>query len=63
VSGGGVYAPRKTTNHDPEYRGILGFPSVASAEIGNELFDALSEWVAQVVREFCYGATPKSYSY
>jgi creatinine amidohydrolase len=63
TSGGGVYAPRKTTNHDPEYRGILGFPSVASAEMGNELFDALADWVATVVSEFCYGEMPKSYSY
>ena len=63
VSGGGVYAPRKTTNHDPEYGGILGFPSVASAEMGDELFDALAGWVATVVSEFCYGQMPKSYSY
>jgi creatinine amidohydrolase len=63
VSGGGVYAPRKTTNHDPAYRGILGFPSVASPEMGNELFDALADWVAKVVGEFCYGSMPKSYSY
>jgi hypothetical protein len=31
--------------------------------MGNELFDALSEWVAKVVEEFCYGSMPKSYSY
>lgn len=63
VSGGGVYAPRKTTNHDPAYEGILGFPTVASPEMGNEIYDALAEWVADVVGEFCYGSLPKSYSY
>lgn len=63
VSGGGVYAPRKTSNHDPAYEGILGFPSVASPEIGNELFEALAGWVAEVVSECCYGSLPKSYSY
>jgi hypothetical protein len=31
--------------------------------MGNELFDALAEWVATVVAEFCYGGLPKSYSY
>lgn len=63
VSGGGVYAPRKTTNHDPKYEGILGFPSVATPEMGNEIYEALGDWVAKVVEEFCYGAMPKSYSY
>lgn len=63
VSGGGVYAPRKTSNHDPAYEGILGFPSVASPEMGNELFEALAGWVAEVVSECCYGSLPKSYSY
>ena len=63
VSGGGVYAPRKTTNHDPNYGGILGFPSVATPEMGNEIYDALADWVATVVKEFCYGGLPKSYSY
>jgi creatinine amidohydrolase len=63
TSGGGVYAPRSVTNHDPAYRGTFGFPSVASPEMGNELFDALADWVATVVKEFCYGTMPKSYSY
>ena len=63
VSGGGVYAPRKTTNHDPAYEGILGFPSVASAQMGDEIYAALGDWVADVVSEFCYGSLPKSYSY
>ena len=63
VSGGGVYAPRSITNHDPSYQGILGFPSAASPEMGNEIFEALADWVAKVVSEFCYGTLPKSYSY
>lgn len=63
VSGGGVYAPRRTTNHDPAYEGILGFPSVASAQMGDEIYAALGDWVADVVSEFCYGSLPKSYSY
>jgi creatinine amidohydrolase len=63
TSGGGVYAPRKVTNDDPAYQGILGFPSVASPEMGNEIYDALADWVATVVQECCYGRLPKSYSY
>ncbi|SKA22534.1 creatininase family protein [Consotaella salsifontis] len=63
VSGGGVYAPRKTTNEHPDYQGILGFPTVASAEMGDKLYEALSDWVATVVGEFCYGSLPQSYSY
>lgn len=63
VSGGGVYAPRKTTNPDPEYGGILGFPTAATAEMGDMLLDALSQWVAQAVGDNCYGSLSKSYSY
>jgi creatinine amidohydrolase len=63
TSGGGVYVPRKVTNHDPSYQGILGFPSVASPEMGNEIYQALGDWVAKVVEECCYGSLPKSYSY
>lgn len=63
ASGGGVYAPRKTTNHDPAYEGILGFPSIATPEIGDQLYDALATWVAEVTREFCYGSLSKAYSY
>jgi creatinine amidohydrolase len=63
VSGGGVYFPRKTTNSDPEFRGILGFPSIATAEIGDKLYDALSGWVADVTGEYCYGSKSKAYNY
>ncbi len=63
VSGGGVYFPRKTTNRDPEFRGILGFPSIATAEIGERLYDALSGWVADVTGEYFYGGTSKAYNY
>jgi creatinine amidohydrolase len=63
VSGGGVYFPRKTTNSDPEFRGILGFPSIATAEIGDRLYDALSGWVADAVAEYCFGAKSKAYNY
>ncbi len=62
AAGGGVYAPKKTTNHDPAFPGILGFPSIATAEVGERLYDALSEWVADVAREYCFGAA-KSYNY
>ncbi len=63
VSGGGVYAPRKTTNTDPDYKGILGFPSIATPEIGDYLYDVLAKWVASAVAENCYGTISKSYSY
>jgi creatinine amidohydrolase len=62
AAGGGVYAPRKVTNHDPEFRGILGFPTIATAEIGDKLYEALSGWIADVAREYCFGAA-KSYNY
>jgi len=62
AAGGGVYAPRKTSNHDPAFHGILGFPTVATAEVGERLYDALADWVAQVVREYCYGPA-RSYNY
>lgn len=63
ASGGGVYAPRKTTNPDPAYGGILGFPSAATAEMGDMLLDALSGWIAHAVASNCYGSLSKSYSY
>lgn len=62
AAGGGVYAPRKTTNQDPAFHGILGFPSIATPEIGDKLYDALSDWVADVAREYCYGPS-KAYNY
>lgn len=62
AAGGGVYAPRKTTNHDPAFHGILGFPSIATPEIGDQLYDALSDWLAEVAREYCYGPS-KAYNY
>ena len=54
--GGGVYAPRKTTNHDPAFEGIFGFPSLATAEVGNGSYDAIGDWVATAVKESCYGS-------
>lgn len=63
VSGGGVYAPRKTTNLDPKFEGILGFPTLGTPEIGDQLYDALGGWVADVVREYCYGTMSKAYTY
>jgi creatinine amidohydrolase len=62
TAGGGVYVPKKTTNLDPEFPGILGFPSIATPEIGNRLYDALSDWLADVAREYCFGSG-KSYNY
>jgi creatinine amidohydrolase len=62
AAGGGVYAPRKTTNSDPSFPGILGFPSIATPEIGEKLYDALAEWIADVAREYCFGAA-KAYNY
>ena len=35
VSGGGVYFPRKTTNRDPNFEGILGFPTIGTPEAGD----------------------------
>jgi creatinine amidohydrolase len=63
VSGGGVYFPRKTSNTDPVFGGILGFPSIATAEIGETLYDGLSGWVADVTAEYCYGEKSKAYNY
>jgi creatinine amidohydrolase len=63
VSGGGVYAPRKTTNRDPAFGGFLGFPTIATPEIGERLYDGLSGWVADVTGEYCYGAGSKAYNY
>lgn len=63
VSGGGVYWPRKTSNRDPKFGGILGFPSIATAEVGEALYDRLSGWVAAVVSEYCYGAGSSGYNY
>jgi creatinine amidohydrolase len=62
AAGGGVYAPRKTTNRDPAFHGILGFPSIATPQIGERLYDALADWLADVVREYCYGSA-KAYNY
>lgn len=63
VSGGGVYAPRKTSNHDPKFQGYLGFPSLGTAEIGEKLYDAIAQWVADVIGEYCYGTGSKAYNY
>jgi len=63
VSGGGVYAPRKTSNHDPKFQGYLGFPSLGTAEIGEKLYDAIAQWMADVVSEYCFGAGTKAYNY
>jgi creatinine amidohydrolase len=63
VSGGAVYAPRKTTNHDPKFEGFLGYPTLATPEVGDKLYDALSGWVASVTAEYCFGAGSKSYNY
>jgi len=52
--GGGVYTPRKTTNHDPKFEGIFGYPSAATAEVGDGSFDAISDWVAVAVEANCY---------
>ena len=63
AAGGGVYAPRSTTNSDPAYGGIFGFPSAATAEMGDLLLDELAGWVASAVADNCYGSLSKSYSY
>ena len=63
ISGGGVYAPRKTSNHDPKFQGYLGFPSLGTAEIGEKLYDAIAQWMADVIGEYCYGTGSKAYNY
>jgi creatinine amidohydrolase len=63
VSGGGVYAPRKMSNIDPKFGGFLGFPTVATPEMGEKLYDALAGWVADVTAEYCYGDGSKAYNY
>jgi creatinine amidohydrolase len=62
VSGGGVYFPRKTTNTDPDFEGILGFPTIGTPEAGDLMYDEISGWIAAVAKEYCYG-TPKTYNY
>jgi creatinine amidohydrolase len=62
AAGGGVYAPRNTTNQDPAFHGILGFPSIATPEIGERLYDALAGWVSDVALEYCFGSA-KAYNY
>jgi len=52
--GGAVYTPRKTTNHDPNFEGIFGYPSVATAQVGDGSYDAIADWVAAAVKELCY---------
>jgi creatinine amidohydrolase len=63
AAGGGVYVPRKTTNHDPDFEGILGFPTIATREIGDKLYEALGGWVADVTNEYCFGPMTKAYNY
>jgi creatinine amidohydrolase len=63
VSGGAVYAPLKTSNHDPKFGGFLGFPTIATPEIGEKLYDALAGWVADVTAEYCFGPGSKAYNY
>lgn len=62
TAGGGVYAPRATTIRDQEFQGILGCPSLGTAEIGEVLYESLSHWLSDVVREYCFGAS-ESYNY
>ncbi len=62
AAGGGIYAPRATTNRDPAFQGILGFPSIATPEIGDKIYEALAGWVADVAREYCFGDR-QSYNY
>jgi creatinine amidohydrolase len=54
--GGGVYTPRKTTNHDPVFEGIFGLPSIATEEIGDGSYEAIAIWVATAVKALCYGS-------
>lgn len=62
VSGGGVYYPRKTTNRDPKFKGILGFPTIGTPEAGDLMYDEIGAWIANVTKEYCYGET-KGYNY
>jgi creatinine amidohydrolase len=52
--GGGVYTPRKTTNHDPKFEGIFGYPSIATEGIGDGSYEAIANWVAIAVKTLCY---------
>jgi creatinine amidohydrolase len=62
VSGGGVYYPRKTSNKDPAFEGILGFPTIGTPEMGDLMYDEIGGWVAGVVKEYCFGSG-KAYNY
>jgi hypothetical protein len=50
VSGGGVYFSRKVTNTDPNFEGILGFPTTGTPEAGDLMYDEISRWVAAVTQ-------------
>jgi creatinine amidohydrolase len=63
ISGGGVYAPRQTSNQDPAFQGHVGFPRLATAEIGETLFEAVAEWIAEVTSEHCFEARHEDYNY
>jgi creatinine amidohydrolase len=53
--GGAVYTPHKTTVDDPDFQGIVGFPTCARPEIGDLLLDDIATWVADVTTRHCYG--------
>jgi creatinine amidohydrolase len=52
--GGAVYTPAKTTNDDPEFEGIFGYPSIATKEVGNGSYEAIANWVTTAVETLCY---------
>lgn len=54
VLGGGIYFPRKEIIKDPSYTGIVGFPGIATAEAGDQLYEAGGKWLAEIIKEHCY---------
>jgi len=51
--GGGVYAPRRAAHPDPRYPGYVGYPSAATPELGDQLYEAIGTWLADVVHHYC----------
>lgn len=51
ILGGGVYSPRKVAVDNPTFQGIVGFPSRATADAGDRLYDAAGRWLANIVDE------------
>jgi creatinine amidohydrolase len=51
--GGGIYAPRKAAIQDVAFEGIVGYPSLGIADIGDQLYEAGGRWLAEIIKQNC----------